>query len=99
MGIKIISIICVILLLLGIPSGWPYGYYIFLRWAISLLSVFIAYQAYKLERNLWIYIFAGMAILFNPIAPVYLDKSAWVLIDVVCAGMFLASTFATKKNG
>ena len=98
MNIKIVSIIAIVLLLLGIPTGWPYGYYIFLRWVITLSAVFIAYQAYKLEKDSWIYIFAGIAILFNPIAPIYLDKSVWVLIDMISSVLFATFGFSKLKG-
>lgn len=98
MNIKIISIISIILLLFGIPTGLPYGYYIFLRWAISLSSVFIAYRAYKQEKNTWLYVFVGLTILFNPIAPIYLNKSVWVLIDLISAVLFVVFGFFKPKK-
>lgn len=98
MNIKIISVVSILLLLLGIPTGWPYGYYILLRWIISLSAIFIAYQAYKEEKSTWIYVFAGLAILFNPIAPIYLDKSVWVLIDLISSVLFATFSFHNRKK-
>ena len=97
MNIKTISIICIVLLLIAIPTGLPYGYYIFLRWIISLSSVFIAYKAYERGKNTWIYIFGGLAILFNPIVPVYLDKSVWVSINLTSVVLFMIFGFS-KSN-
>lgn len=88
MNIKIISIISIILLLIGIPTGWAYGYYIFLRWAIFISSVIITYKFYEQKRITWVFIFAVLAILFNPIAPIYLEKSTWILIDFISSVLF-----------
>jgi hypothetical protein len=39
-----------------------------------------------------------IAILFNPIAPVYLDKGTWVVIDLIVAALFLISIFKIKRR-
>ena len=33
----------------------------------------------------------GVVILFNPLAPVYLHRSTWRLVDIACAVAFIAS--------
>lgn len=73
------------MLLLAIPSVWPYGFYQLLRWVVSITGVFNAYQTYKINLKGWSVAMVVVAILFNPIAPVYLDKGMWVLIDIVVA--------------
>jgi hypothetical protein len=42
------------ILLLAIPSIWPYGYYVLLRWAICGISIFVAYQAYEWKHKGWV---------------------------------------------
>lgn len=93
-----LTVICVIALLLAIPSIWSYGYYQFLRWLIAGTAVFIVYVASKLAKKTWIWIMAVIAILFNPIAPIYFDKGAWVVIDIIVAALFLISIFKIKVS-
>ena len=96
---NIASIIAIAMLLLAIPSGiWPYGYYVLLRWAVTAVALFVLWAAYVLERRLWIFLMAIIAILFNPIVPIYLDKGTWVVIDFIVAGLFLASIFKIKPK-
>jgi hypothetical protein len=77
-----------ILLILAVFS-WPYGYYIFLRWAISAIAVYVAYALSESKDNkLWI--FVGVMVVFNPVVPIYLERSLWIVIDFVSAGFFLA---------
>ena len=86
------------MLLLAIPEGfWPYGYYVLLRWVIAGVAAFIIWVASKLEEQGWIWLMVVIAILFNPIIPVHLDKGIWVVIDFIAAIIFLVSIFKIKK--
>ena len=99
MNMKWLAIGTAILLLLAIPSGlWPYGYYIFLRWIVCVSSVIISYSFYESKLSGWAFTFGGIALLFNPIAPVYLDKSSWVMIDFVTAALLFISTYSIKEK-
>ncbi len=39
-----------------------------------------------------------IALLFNPIMPIYLDKMLWSLIDLIVAVIFIVSIFILKRN-
>ncbi len=95
---NIASVIAVVTLLLAIPSGiWPYGYYILLRWVVTGTALFILWTAYELKKTSWLWIMGIIALLFNPIAPIHLDKETWVVIDLIVAGLFLVSIFKVKE--
>jgi len=93
---NIVSGISVIMLLLAIPTFWPYGYYILLRWMITISAVFLLSLAYEQKETFWLFSMGIIAILFNPIIPVYFDKETWVVIDFIVAIMFLVSIFKIK---
>lgn len=96
---NIASIVAIILLILAIlPDAWPYGYYVFLRWAVTGTALFVLWAALDLNKITWVWIMGIVALLFNPIAPIYLDKETWVVIDFIVAGLFLASIFSIKNN-
>lgn len=95
---KTISIIAGAMLLLAIPSMWPYGYYQILRWTVSLVGISNAYKAYELNLKGWVVAMAFVAILFNPIAPITFEKEIWVVFDVAVAIiMFVYSLKFDKK--
>jgi hypothetical protein len=96
MNIKWLCLVSGILLLLGIPTGWPYSYYIFLRWAIFILSIYTTYVCYVSKLTVWTLILGGIALLFNPIMPIYLSKSTWVLLDFLSAVVFFIAIFSVK---
>ena len=61
----------------------PYGYYTFLRILVCLFSLIIIWIMYSNEKflNPMIYGIIIAAILWNPISPIYLDKSTWIVFD------------------
>ncbi|MBI3317659.1 MAG: hypothetical protein HYZ90_00730 [Candidatus Omnitrophica bacterium] len=71
----------IVLLLLAIPSGWPYGYYTLLRWVVCSTAGYLAYVRYKEKGGALPFFFGIIAVLFNPIVPVRLSKSDWSLMD------------------
>lgn len=95
---NIASIISAIMLILAIPKIWPYGYYIFLRWVITSSSIFLAWISYNLKKTFWLFSMVLIALLFNPIASIYLRKEVWVVIDSFVTILFLGSIFRIKPN-
>lgn len=97
MNIKWLCIIAGIALLLAIPTGWPYSFYIILRWFIFIASAIVAYDFYTSKISTWALVFGGIAFLFNPIAPIYLNKSTWVTLDFISAVIFFAASGSVKN--
>jgi hypothetical protein len=95
---KLLYLICAGLLLLGL-TALPIGYYTMLRILVTITSVMIVVQQLKNGVGLWVIIFGFIAILFNPIIPVYLNsKAAWRPIDITCAILFIIKAFISKNN-
>ena len=93
---NIASVISIIFLLLAIPTFWPYGYYILLRWIVSASAILLVWIAYNLKKTFWVFLMGMAVILFNPIIPIHLDKETWVIIDFIVAILFLISIFKIK---
>jgi hypothetical protein len=98
MNIKTICILSGISLVLAIPTGWPYVFYIMLRWFIFATSALVALNFYKSKLTSWAFIFGSLSFLFNPIVPVYLNKSIWVVIDFIAAVVFFIAASSYHKN-
>lgn len=92
----IFRIISVVLLIVAIPE-LPYGYYVFLRWVVCASSGFTAFVSSKLEKRFWMILYGLIAILFNPIVPIYLEKEIWVVIDIIIAIVIGISLFTVKR--
>ena len=82
-----------------VASGYaPYGYYQFLRWAVSVSLLFLLFNAHnqsddlteaeKKENVIAKYFFGISIIFFNPIFPIHLNLVIWSIIDgVVVLGL------------
>ena len=93
---KALLLICSGLLLLAVVD-LPIGYYTFLRIVVTIGAVAVVIKEIENGINAWVVIFGLMAVLFNPLIPIYLnDKSAWMLIDVIAAIIFGAKSFTLK---
>jgi hypothetical protein len=98
MNFKTICISSGLLLLLGIPAFWPYGYYVFLRWAVCFVSIYVAYKFYYSKQNGWALVFSALAFLFNPIFPLYLSKGGWIPVDLIGSTLFFIAAYSNNKN-
>jgi FtsH-binding integral membrane protein len=83
-------------LLLGL-FRLPYGYFTFLRLIVCAVAIYHVIIAYNLKRVIIVAYFGFIAILFNPIFPVYLTKQIWRPIDFVAAILFLLSFFFLRS--
>ena len=80
-------------MLFGAIAEWPYGYYTLLRWITCTASILVAFQAFEKNTDWAKIAFIIIAILFNPLAPIYLSRSIWIPLDIVTAILFI---FAIK---
>lgn len=76
----------------------PYGYYQILRWVVMLFAGYVTFLSYENKHKIWLWIFAVIAILFNPIAPIHLSRELWSIIDLIVAGVFVIYMFRILKK-
>ena len=87
--------VCTLLLVIAI-ADLPSGFYTFLRIAITFGGVLAVFNEYDENINFWVIIFGLIAILYNPIFPIYFyDKSIWMILNIVTASIF---GFKAYKN-
>ena len=78
--------IALIVLFLVSTFDLEYGFYTFLRICVCALSLFLASGMHGFNGNkVIITINVIIAILWNPIIPIHLDKDTWVFLDVVAS--------------
>lgn len=76
----------------------PYSYYQLLRIVITGIAAYSAYLAHGTEDTFWKWIFIAIAIVFNPIAPIYSQKETWAIVDLITGLLFGVSSISTKSN-
>jgi hypothetical protein len=84
---KIPGILAILFLFIGILD-MPYGYYEFLRIAITVISIYFVFIFYKKDKTLLMWIFILIAVLFNPLFVIHLNKELWKYIDIGSALLF-----------
>jgi hypothetical protein len=62
----------------------PYGYYTLLRLVVCLASLIHAAFGWQYLKPV-AFISGFLAILFNPLIPIHLDKEVWLVIDIAAA--------------
>lgn len=92
---KALFLTCAVILIIGLMN-LPIGYYTFLRIAVTIGAVAVIYRELREEFTLWVILFGLIAILFNPVFPVYLhSRSVWRVIDLLAAIPFLLKAFGS----
>lgn len=86
---------CALLLLALAPM--PYGYYQFIRIAITLVASINAFDLYKKNKSLLLVVFVSIIILYNPIFPIHISKAIWIPLNLVTA-LFLGVFALVHKN-
>jgi len=96
---KILTIIASGFLFVALFDGLPYGYFTLLRFVVCAVGAYIAYKTYEKDNeSLLVWLFGGIAILFNPIIPIYFTREVWWVIDLIVGGVFLLSIFKFKNK-
>ena len=89
--------ICSALLLVAL-FPMPYGYYILLRIVVCAVSIWSGIEAHKKGASITPWIFAVIAILYNPIEKIHLSKELWMPINIATAIIILSSIKKLKKS-
>lgn len=97
-NMKSLLLICAGLLFIGL-FNLPIGYYTLLRIVVTIGSIAVVVTELEKGLNFWVITFGLIAILFNPLIPIYLnDKSAWMPLDILGGIIFLIKSFTLKQK-
>jgi hypothetical protein len=97
--LKPLLVIAGIMLLLAVPSIWVYGYYQIMRVVVCVAALYGTYTAFHSEQSGWVWLLGATAILFNPVAPIHLDKEAWIIPDVIAGLLMFVAAAKIKQHG
>lgn len=90
--VKFPIIYSIVMLSLSILPIWPYGYYTLLRLVVCFTGIFLAWHSYRMQKIPWVWAMGLIALVFNPVIPLHLDRGLWLIVDIVVAvvlGVFL----------
>lgn len=84
-------------MLFGALGRQPYGYYTLLRWIVCGVAAFAAVRASELGKSGWVWPLATIALFFNLIIPVHLERETWAFIDIGVAVLLLISILIVDR--
>lgn len=76
----------------------PYGYYQVVRFIALLGFSFLAYKNYESKHKEFTFIYAGLAILFQPFLKISLGRELWNIIDVIVGIGMIVTIFIKQKE-
>jgi len=93
----IAKVIAALMLLQALDRN-PYDYYTILRWVVCGVAIYVTWLALVAEKVSWAWVYGIMAVMFNPIVPIHLNKQAWAPIDLAAAALMVISIFTVKPE-
>ena len=94
---KYIKLILSALFLLCL-APMPYGFYSLIRFVAMVAFAIYAYVYYEKKNNELAIAFLSLAILFQPLLPIYLGRMLWNIVDVIVAIFLVVLYFKERKH-
>jgi len=76
----------------------PIGYFTMLRFVVCGVCLHGAFYAGRLKQIGWMWLMIAVAVLFNPLIPIYLKKERWQILDVAAAIFLLVSILLLQPS-
>ena len=95
---KIMKWFSIAALLLAVFWRSSANFQLVLEAVVCVTGILVVMQAVRRGKYLWAAGFLAIALLFNPVVPVALSRSAFLWLDVLCIVTFLASLAVLKRH-
>ena len=92
-----IKLIVAVLLLLCL-ADMPYGFYQLVRFVAAVAFAYLSYDYFKSKKDVMGFVFAVLALLFQPLLKVSLGRTLWNLVDILVALGLLYLIIRAFKN-
>jgi tetratricopeptide (TPR) repeat protein len=76
----------------------PYSFYTLLRWICCPIFAYSAFAAHERNRMPWVWVFGVLALLYNPLFRVHLDRSTWVGVNWATAAVIVIAAAVFWKR-
>ena len=92
-----VKLIVAVLLLLCL-ADMPYGFYQLVRFVAAVAFAYLSYDYFKSKKDVMGFVFAALALLFQPLLKVSLGRTLWNLVDILVALGLLYLIIRAFKN-
>jgi hypothetical protein len=98
-GLYIAWLVAAAMLVYAAIEKHPYSYYTLLRWICCPIFAYSAVAAHEKNRVLWVWVFGVLALLYNPIFRVHLDRSTWIGVNwATAAAIVIAAAIFWRRR-
>ena len=94
---SILKLVVAIILLLCLVD-MPYGFYTLVRFVSAFAFAYLSYDYFKSKKDGLGFVFAALALLFQPFFKFALGRTIWNVVDVIVAVGLLFLLFSTFKR-
>ena len=91
-------LIAAVMLVFAAAEKQSDSFYTLLRWVCCAVFAFSGVTSFQMKRMLWLCIFGVLAVLFNPILPLGLNRTQWIVADWFSIGAMLIAAFIFRKG-
>jgi hypothetical protein len=91
-------VIAAVMLVFAAVEKQPDSFYTLLRWVCCPVFAYSAVTSFQMKRLLWLCIFGVLAVLFNPISPLGLDRNSWIVADWFSIGVMVIAAVIYRKG-
>ena len=77
----------------------PYGYFMLVRFVMTVAFGWMAYQYYMRQKGVAMWVIVTLALLFQPIYKIALGRTIWNIVDVIVAVFLIILFFMEKRQG
>ena len=96
--LSIAWLISAVMLVFAAVEKQPDSFYTLLRWVCCAVFAYSGVTSFQMKRMLWLCIFGVLAVLFNPIFPLGLDRTQWIVADWSSIGAMVIAAFIFRKG-
>ena len=86
------------MLLLALFWSFSAGYQLTLQFVVCGGALMVAWEAYRLEKQLWAIGFVAIALVFNPFQPMTFSREMFLWMDFLSMAAFLASLIMLREK-
>jgi len=74
------------------------GYQLALQLLVPTGALFVAWEGYRSEKQIWAIAFIAIAVLFNPFQPLTFSREMFLGLNLISIATFLASLVVLKAK-
>ena len=93
-GLYIAWLVAAALLVYAAVERHPYSFYTLLRWICCPVFAYSAFAAHEKNRVPWVWVFGVLALLYNPLFRVHLDRSTWTGVNWFTVGAIIIAALS-----